>query len=229
MCGRYTLTVSLPELVDVFDVPPPAFHYGPRYNIAPTQDAPVVAQDSRGRRMGLLRWGLVPSWAQDLGIGSRLINARSETVAQKPAFRQAFRGRRCLIPADGFYEWKEEEGATDGKASKRPYWIHRGAGELFAFAGLWERWAPPEGDPLHTFTILTTQAAEAIRGIHPRMPLILHPSSWRPWLHPETGPEELQGLLKPHVPEDLRAHPVSAIVNSPRNDGPECIESVEGA
>ena len=226
MCGRYTLTVSLPDLVDVFDVPPPAFHYGPRYNIAPTQDAPVVAQDSRGRRMGLLHWGLVPSWAQDPGMGGRLINARSETVAQKPAFRQAFRGRRCLVPADGFYEWKEE-GAPGGKASKRPYWIHRGAGELFAFAGLWERWAPPEGDPLHTFTILTAEAAETIRDIHPRMPLILHPSSWDRWLHPETAPEELQGLLKPHVPEDLRAYPVSTVVNSPRNDGPECIEKVE--
>jgi putative SOS response-associated peptidase YedK len=227
MCGRYTLTVSLPDLVDVFDVPPPTFHYGPRYNIAPTQDAPVVAQDSRGRRMGLLRWGLVPSWARDPGMGSRLINARAETVAQKPAFRQAFRGRRCLIPADGFFEWKEEEKGSGGKGSKRPYWIHRGGGELFGFAGLWERWAPPEGDPLHTFTILTIEAAEAIRAIHPRMPLILHPSSWDRWLHPETAPEELQGLLEPHVPADLRAHPVSSVVNSPRNDGPDCIAKVE--
>jgi putative SOS response-associated peptidase YedK len=227
VCGRYTLTGSLPDLVDVFDVPVPEFRYNPRYNIAPTQEAPVVAQDSRGRRMGLLRWGLVPSWARDPNIGSRLINARSETVAEKPAFRQAFRARRCLVPADGFFEWKQEGEGPDGKGSKQPYWIHLPGGEPFAFAGLWERWTLAEGDPLHTFTILTTEAAEAIRSIHPRMPVILPPGAWRRWLDPGAGAEELLGLLGPSIQVDFRAHPVSTLVNSPRNDRPACIEAVE--
>ena len=226
MCGRYTLTVPLPDLVDVFDVAPPGFHHAPRYNIAPTQEAPVVAWDSGGRRMGLLRWGLVPSWARDPGMGSRLINARSETVAEKPSFRQAFRKRRCLVPADGFYEWRQEGGSPAGKGSKQPYWIYRATREPFAFAGLRERWAPPEGDPLHTFTILTTESTEVVRGIHPRMPVILEPGAWDLWLQPGASSEELLGLLVPSAPEDLRAHPVSTLVNSPRHDGPECIEAV---
>jgi putative SOS response-associated peptidase YedK len=228
VCGRYTLTASLPDLVDIFDVALPEFHYSPRYNIAPTQDAPVVARDSGGRRMGLLRWGLIPSWARDPGMGSRLINARSETVAEKPAFRRAFQGRRCLVPADGFFEWKEEGESPAGKGTKQPYWIHLATREPFAFAGLWERWAPPKGDPLHSFTILTMEATEPIRGIHPRMPVILPPEAWDRWLDPEAGAEELLGLLGPSIRVDLRAHPVATLVNSPRNDTPGCIEAVEG-
>jgi putative SOS response-associated peptidase YedK len=227
VCGRYTLTASLPDLVDIFDVPVPEFQHSPRYNIAPTQEAPVVAQDSRGRRMGLLRWGLVPSWARDPATGSRLINARSETVAEKPAFRQAFRARRCLVPADGFFEWKQEVESPTGKGSKQPYWIHLATREPFAFAGLWERWAPPKGDPLHSFTILTMEATEAIREIHPRMPVILPPGAWDRWLDPNASTEDLLGLLELQREEEVRAHPVSTLVNSPRNDGPACIEAVE--
>jgi putative SOS response-associated peptidase YedK len=227
MCGRYTLTVALPDLVDVFDVVPPDFAFQPRYNIAPTQGAPVVAQDSRGRRMGLLRWGLVPSWARDPAIGSRLINARSETVAEKPAFRGAFRARRCLVPADGFFEWRKGESSADGRGSRKPFWIHRATRDPFAFAGLWERWIPPEGDPLHSFTILTTEATEAIRDIHPRMPVILPPGAWKRWLDPDSPPEELRALLSPYGDGDLRAYAVSTLVNSPRNDLPACIEPAE--
>jgi putative SOS response-associated peptidase YedK len=224
MCGRYTLSVPLSNLVDAFDVPPPEFEHRPRYNIAPTQDVPVLAQDDRGRRMGLLRWGLIPSWAKDPAMGSRLINARSETVAEKPSFRSAFRRRRCLVPADGFFEWKREEG-QGGKLSKTPFWIHRRDRELFTFAGLWERWEPEGSPPVHTFTILTTEAAPGIAHIHPRMPVILHPRAREVWLAAESDPSSLQSLLCPYESEDLHAFPVSTLVNSPKNDDPVCIEA----
>lgn len=220
MCGRYTLTTPEEELVELFHVPPLSFELHPRYNIAPTQDAPVVAEDSEGRKMGPLRWGLVPYWADDPGIGNRMINARSETVARKRAFRDAFRRRRCLVPTDGFYEWAEVEG------EKRPYWIHRPDARPFAFAGLWERWSPPEGTPLYTFTILTTDAAPALEPIHPRMPVMLPRDAWDPWLSRDTGPEELQGILDSVGGGEMEIRRVSTLVNSPRNDSPECIEPV---
>jgi putative SOS response-associated peptidase YedK len=225
MCGRYTLSVPLSNLVDAFDVPPPDFDYRPRYNIAPTQDVPVVAQDERGRRMGLLRWGLIPSWAKDPAMGGRLINARSETVAEKPSFRSAFRRRRCLVPADGFFEWKKEE-PLGGKPTKTPFWIHQRERKPFTFAGLWERWEPEGGPPIHTFTILTTDAASGIAHIHPRMPVILLPRAREVWLDAGSDPSSLQSLLRPYGLEDLQAHPVSTLVNSPRNDQPSCIEAV---
>lgn len=225
MCGRYTLSVPLSNLVDAFDVEPPEFDYPPRFNIAPTQDAPVIAQDRAGRRAGLLRWGLVPSWAKDIAIGHRLINARAETVAGKPAFRGAFKQRRCLVPADGFFEWKKTEEGSGGKVRKVPHWIHREDGEAFVMAGLWERWTPPEGAPVHTFTILTTTAAPEVRELHPRMPVILPPGIAFRWIDPDTGPQELQSLLEPHG-EGLLAQQVSPLVNSPRNDLPACIVPV---
>lgn len=222
MCGRYTLSVPLSNLVDSFDVEPPDFEYPPRFNIAPTQDAPVIAQDQEGRRMGLLRWGLVPSWAKDPAMGSRMINARAETVAEKPAFRNAYRRRRCLVPADGFFEWKANEEQEGKKRTKVPHWIHREDGGVFGMAGLWERWIPEGGDPIHTFTILTTGAVPGIRAIHPRMPVILPPHSVHPWLNPDSDPDLLLSLLRPN-PEGIVAHPVSLLVNSPKNDAPECI------
>ena len=228
MCGRYTLSVPLSNLVDAFDVPPPEFEYRPRFNIAPTQDVPVVAQDEGGRRMGLLRWGLIPSWAKDPAMGSRLINARSETVDQKPSFRSAFRRRRCLVPADGFYEWRKDDGeGGGGKGTRTPYWIHRSSRAPFAFAGLWERWEPPQGDPLFTFTILTTEATPGLRPIHPRMPVILEGNALGRWLDHSAPPEELLSLLRPYAREDLTWYPVSTRVNSPRNDSPECMEPLE--
>jgi len=224
MCGRYTLTVPLSNLVDAFEVPPPEFDYLPRYNIAPTQEVPVVAQDEQGRRMGLLRWGLIPSWAKDPAMGSRLINARSETAAEKPAFRSAFQRRRCLVLADGFYEWKREGEGKGGKPIKTPYWIHMASREPFAFAGLWERWGPEGGPPLHTFTILTTEASSELSHIHPRMPVIIPPESREEWLDTSRDPVGLQRLFRPPPDSTLTAHPVSTLVNSPRNDVPSCIE-----
>jgi len=223
VCGRYTLTVPLSNLLDAFEVPPPEFEYRPRYNIAPTQDVPVVATDDRGRRMGLLRWGLIPSWSKDSGVGSRMINARSETAAEKPSFRSAFRRRRCLVPADGFYEW-ERHGDHEGKKGARaPHWIHFSSREPFAFAGLWERWDAPEGPPLFTFTILTTDAAPEVAHIHPRMPVILLPQDRDVWLDPGTEVPKLKTLLRPLPGHLLRTRPVSTRVNSPRHDDPECL------
>jgi putative SOS response-associated peptidase YedK len=224
MCGRYTLSVPLSNLIDTFDISPPEFDYVPRFNIAPTQVVPIIAQDGEGRRMGRLRWGLVPFWAKDPGIGNRMINARSETVAEKPAFRNAFRKRRCLVPADGFFEWKKEGTEEGKKASKTPYWIHLPEREPFSFAGLWERWAPEGAEELFTFTILTTQAAPSIEAIHPRMPVILSPRHRDRWLDPDASSEELLPLLRPFSEGDLSSYPVSTLVNSPRNDTPECIE-----
>lgn len=222
MCGRYTLSIPLSNLVDSFDVLPPEFDYLPRFNIAPTQDAPVIAQDEGGRRMGLLRWGLIPSWAKDPSLGSRMINARAETVAEKPAYRSAFRRRRCLVPADGFFEWKKDEAK---KPPKIPFWIHRADRGPFAMAGLWERWAPEGEAPLFTYTILTTAAAPNIRDIHHRMPVILPQAARAAWLDPSTPDSELQPLLGPRG-EGLQAYPVSTLVNSPRNDVRECIDPV---
>lgn len=225
MCGRYTLSVPLSNLVDSFDVAPPDFEYPPRFNIAPTQAAPVIAQSETGRRMGLLRWGLVPSWAKDPAVGSRMINARAETAADKPAFRAAFRSRRCLVPADGFFEWKKAEEKGKEKGGKVPFWIHRAGREPFVMAGLWERWEDGESDPLFTFVILTTEAVPALREIHPRMPVILPSPAGIRWLDPGTPAEELRSLLLPFG-EGLRAVPVSPLVNSPRNDLPDCIQAI---
>jgi putative SOS response-associated peptidase YedK len=226
MCGRYTLSVPLSDLVDVFDVQPPTFEYPLRYNIAPTQHAPVVARSGGSRRLGLLRWGLVPPWAKDPAVGSRMINARSETVADKPAFRKAFERRRCLVPADGFFEWKKEAAREGGRTRKTPYWIHRPSRVPFAFAGLWERWGKDEEDALYTFTILTTEASAPIRHIHSRMPAILSREAADRWIDEEASREELLSLLIPYQGSELDAHPVSSVVNSPRNDTPVCIEPI---
>ncbi len=227
MCGRYTLTVPLSNLVDAFDVPPPDFEFRPRFNIAPTQEVPVVARDRGGRRIGLLRWGLVPGWARDPAVGSRMINARGETVSEKPAFRSAFRRRRCLVPADGFYEWKKE-GKGGSKAPKVPHWIHLAPGRVFGMAGLWEGWTGEGEETLHTYTIITTEAAESIAHVHPRMPVILPAESWEGWLDPDADPQALQRLLRPYPSRELRARPVSTRVNSPRNDDPECLKALPG-
>jgi len=218
VCGRYTLTTPLDELLAIFDVPGVAFDYRPRYNIAPTQTAPVLARDDEGRRIGLLRWGLIPFWADDPAIGNRMINARSETASSKPAFRSAFRSRRCLVLADGFFEWKKEGGG------KQPYWIHRPDGEPFTMAGLWERWEPEDGEPIYTFTILTRDATEELRSLHPRMPVVLDRDRGEAWIERDRDREELEALIAPPPEEELTWHPVSTVVNSPRNDVPECVE-----
>jgi putative SOS response-associated peptidase YedK len=223
MCGRYTLGASPDDLVDVFDVPPLDFPWEPSWNIAPTQDALIVAADGEGgRKIGPLRWGLVPFWAKDPSLGNKMINARSETVSEKPAFRSAFKKRRCLVPADGFYEWAK---TPEGKV---PHWIHMPGRRPFAMAGLWERWGGEDQHPLFTFTILTTEAASDIRFIHPRMPVILPEEAWDGWLDPASEPLDLLSLLGPVPPGTLEEWPVSTGVNSPRNDGPELAEPAEG-
>jgi putative SOS response-associated peptidase YedK len=233
MCGRFTLSTPgavLARQLGLDEALPLAL--GPRYNIAPTQPVAVVRpvpdnapgrrdQVDGARRLDLLRWGLIPAWAKDPAMGSRLINARSETVADKPAFRAAFRKRRCLIPADGFYEW-----ATVG-AHKQPYHFRLRDGGPFAFAGLWEAWHAPTGDVLETCTILTTDANDVIRSLHPRMPVILPPDAYARWLDPAVDqPGALVPLLTPYDPAAMIGYRVSPRVNSPANDDEACVVPV---
>ena len=222
MCGRFALIVDASLLADVFDVDPPR-ELEPRFNIAPTQTIPIVrAGKATPRECALVRWGLVPSWAKDEKMGARMINARGETVAEKPSFRSAVKSRRCLIPASGFYEW-----VRTGE-SKQPHFIHFADGRPFAFAGLWETWLKGDGGSLDTCTIITTTPNGLIADLHDRMPVILPPSHFAEWLEPQPlVPERLQDLLVPHPPEGMEAYPVSTYVNKPANDGPECIVRVE--
>lgn len=213
MCGRYTLALPEPELLETFDVPPPEFDYRPRWNVAPGQECPVVAEDRHGRRMGLLRWGLVPSWMDDPPSGG-FVNARAETAATKPSFREPFRRRRCLVPADGFYEW-----AREGER-KVPRWFHRADGGALALAGLWEG---------RTFTVLTTDANADVAPVHPRMPVILPPERWDAWLVTGTAVEELQEMVGPAPDGSLDRRTVSTRVNTPDEDDPELIEPAQGA
>ena len=220
MCGRYTQFASWQEIHEYFDLLGPPRNIQARYNIAPTQDAPVIRLTERGRELSMLRWGLVPFWAKDEKIGYRTINARSESVAEKPSFREAYKKRRCLIPATGFYEWQK---APSGKT---PYHIVPNDG-LWAFAGLWERWEKGD-EPLETFTILTTEAANSIAQIHPRMPTILEPGDYDAWLATETDRTQLAVLARKRFPDGkMRAYPVSTRVNTPKNDEVELIEEVE--
>lgn len=227
MCGRYTLTRPIDEVVEVFDVARLAFDgWVPRFNIAPSQTAPVLLRSSEGeRRLGPMRWGLVPSWAREAKVGHRMINARSETIWTKPAFREAASRRRCVVPMDGFYEWRAPDETTP-KAPKTPYWIHRPDRQIFGVAGLWERWrdaADPE-PPLVTFTILTTAANDWMRALHHRMPVILDDAGVAAWLDPDTNQGELGVLLHPAPEGELEAWAVSRAVNRPANEGPELIE-----
>ena len=215
MCGRYCLTTAPEAIRRLCKVTSPLPNLPARYNIAPTQDVTVVrpAKEGQGRELALLRWGLVPRWADSPKIGYRMINARAETVATKPAFRAAFRARRCLIPADGFYEWRKEG------TQKQPYRIGRQDGEVFALAGLWEHWQGPDGEVIDSCTIIVTAANDLLRPIHDRMPVILDPADFDVWL--EGGPEAANAaaaLLRPYPSGALAAYPVSTRVNSPKND-----------
>lgn len=219
MCGRFTLSTPPANLARLFALPEQP-DWQPKYNIAPTQPVPTVLVGGQGRTFRLMRWGLIPHWAKDLKIGSRLINARSETAAQKPAFRSALKKRRCLIVADGFYEWKRLDG---GK--KQPYHIRRKDGQPFGFAGLWGRWEDPDADLVESCTILTTAADELISQLHDRMPVILQPEHYDLWLDPEVQKVEvIQPLLSPTPTGDMTIFPVSPMVNRPATDNPGCIE-----
>lgn len=216
MCGRYTLAAEADELIEAFDVPELTFELVPRYNIAPTQEAPVVAEDRKGRRAGLLTWGLVPGWRDEPGAG--LINARCESVSEKPSFREAFERRRCLVPADGFYEWSREGGA------KVPHWIHAPDGSLLSFAGIWERWSRPGEAPRHTFAILTTDANPDVAPLHERMPVVIAPADRDAWLDRSTDRQRLLDMLGSPPPGILTHHEVSTRVNRPAEDDPSLIE-----
>jgi len=221
MCGRFTLRTNSVSLAEQFGCELP-FDLPPRYNIAPTQPVATVriGPEEARRHWQMVRWGLIPSWAKEASIGSRMINARAETVADKPAFRAALRRRRCLVPADGYYEWQKT-----GK-SKQPYYIRLRDNLPFAMAGLWERWINPEtGEPVETCTIITTDANELTRPIHDRMPVILNVADYDLWLDPQLqNPDPLCRLLRPFDIQAMRADPVDTYVNNPRNDGPRCIE-----
>ncbi|MCR9141222.1 MAG: SOS response-associated peptidase [bacterium] len=235
MCGRFALAASPEQLARQFELPllPPALK--PRYNIAPTQPVAVIRIDAtaeRRRELGVTQWGLVPEWAKDPSIGSRMINARSETLAEKPSFRSAYKRRRCLIPASGFFEWR-----TTPDKKKQPYFIHprqNGDGapaavtsELFAFAGLWETWFSEDGSEVQTSTIITTAANDIMRDLHHRMPVILEAEQYAGWLDPDTdAPDRLNQYLGQYSSRKMNYYPVDRAMNSPRNDSAACIEAV---
>ncbi len=219
MCGRFTLTANPAEIIDVFGDFTFPTQFSPRYNIAPTQ--PVLAiPNNPDRKADFFIWGLIPSWAKDPSIGNKLINARGETIAEKPSFRGGFKYKRCLIPTDGFYEWK----TNPGEKTKTPYFIHMKDRKPFAFAGLWDEWQSPDGGAVRTCTIITTEPNELMSTLHNRMPVILNPKDYALWLDPTPQtPEKLVHLIKPFPADAMSAHPVSTLVNKPGNDRPECV------
>jgi putative SOS response-associated peptidase YedK len=217
MCGRYTLRTPVDSLVETFDIAEYPSSITPSYNIAPTQEVTAVVEEDEKRKLEMLRWGLIPSWAKDPAIGNKMINARAETVSEKPSFRSAFKKRRCLILADGFYEWKKTD---DGK---QPYHIKMQDGSPFAFAGLWETWQ--NGEEIRSCTIITTEANGLMNEIHHRMPVILPPEDYGMWLDPDFDEKDpLTSLLKPYPADAMEAYPVSRRVNKPSNNEPGVVE-----
>jgi putative SOS response-associated peptidase YedK len=222
MCGRYTL-ISPDDVLDELGVAPPA-GLRPRYNVAPTDEMPVVLVREGARVCELHRWGLIPSWAESPKVGAKMINARAETAATRPAFRSAMARRRCLVAADGFYEWRRE-----GK-KRFPYWIHRADRKALSFAGLWETWKPPEdegADWLLSFTILTGAANSLVGEIHDRMPIAIAAADRERWLEPELGVDGIEDLLVPPPVDELEMTAVSTRVNKVANDDPSCLEPAD--
>ena len=221
MCGRFTQTQSVPEITKEFGVAQVAGDLGPSYNIAPTQKVAVIITDGV-KQLVPVRWGLVPSWAKDISVGGKMINARAETVTEKASYRNAFKKRRCLVVADGFYEWQDLGG------TKRPVYIRLRSGRPFGFAGLYEVWNPPDGEAITTCTIITTEANEIMKPIHERMPVIIPKQDEDIWLDPGTEDQaHLLRLLKPYPAEEMEAYPVSKRVNSPKNNTAACIEQLK--
>ena len=219
MCGRFTLTVDPAEIADTFGSFTFPIQFAPRYNIAPSQPVLAIPNDAKNKADFFI-WGLIPSWAKDPSISNKLINARGETIAEKPSFRGGFKYKRCLILTDGFYEWKTQP----GQKTKTPYFIHMKDRQPFAFAGLWDEWQSPEGSSIRTCTIITTEPNELMSSLHNRMPVILDPKDYDQWLDaaPQT-PDKLIHLIKPFPADAMSAHPVSTLVNMPGNDRPECV------
>ncbi|KPV53102.1 hypothetical protein SE17_11560 [Kouleothrix aurantiaca] len=211
MCGRYTFE-PIDDVLERFDIDGAELDLEPNYNVAPTQTMPVVVRNSPNH-LEFMRWGLIPSWAKDWKIGYKMINARAETVAEKPAYRKAFASQRCLVPASGFYEWRKTD---DGKI---PHYIHLKSGELFAFAGLYDVWHDEQGREVHTYTIITTEPNALMYEIHDRMPVILKRQDEEIWVDPAVKDRErLEALLVPYSSDEMEAYPVSPRVNSPRNN-----------
>jgi putative SOS response-associated peptidase YedK len=237
MCGRYTSTSAPADLAKVFAVDEVKVDELPiRYNVAPTQDVYAVAErrpkeagEKKRRQLGAFRWGLIPSWAKDASVGNKMINARAETIDTKSAYKRALGRRRCIIPADAFYEWQVQEGGAK-KRSKLPYVIRHADGSALAFAGLWEFWRPPDdaqGDPIRSCVIITTEANEKLAPIHDRMPVILPPGVWDQWLDPANEDvKSLQRLLVPAPSDDFEAYPVSTLVNDVSHEGPDLVEAL---
>ena len=226
VCGRLVSSSPPDELARYFDADlEPGAELAANYNVAPTSEIFVVYQREDHRLLDAFRWGLVPSWAKNLSIGAKMINARAETLASKNAFRQAFARRRCIIPADGFYEWTK----VPGHKKKQPWYIHRPDGEPYAFAGLWERWRPEPGQPwVLSCSIITGAANDKMAEIHDRMPIVLPPERWQQWLDPgTTDVGNLQSLLVPAPPELVTFHPVSTEVNIASNRGAHLIDAIE--
>ena len=225
MCGRFVQYNLLQAVQQIFNIDTISFEVIPNYNVAPTQDILAVIKHNNENKLEKLHWGLVPFWAKDISIGSRMINARAETVAVKPSFRTAFKKRRCLIPADGFYEWKGEKG------KKQPYYVSNPSGEPFEFAGLWEIWTNKENAEESVYkscTIITTTAIGTIREIHYRMPVILDPKFHEKWLNAEIqDTKELEIILKDGLIHDMKYYPVSKLVNSVKNNDPNCIKPTD--
>lgn len=219
MCGRFTLTMPLERIAERFRAAMPSLHWNPRYNICPTERILAVRKiEQEPREIVPMQWGLVPHWATDPKTGYRMINARSETILEKPAYRGPFGRRRCLIPADGFYEWKRV-----GKV-RQPYHFRVRGGALFAIAGLWDRWRNEEGEALESCTLITCAPNALMLEIHDRMPVILPEESWEDWLAtPVEKAKNLVGLLKPYPADEMSGQAVRRLVNSTENDSPECI------
>jgi putative SOS response-associated peptidase YedK len=229
MCGRFVSSSPPDQIAQYFGAEAPTEKaLEPSYNVAPTNDIYVVLESGGIRRVEPMHWGLVPSWAKDLKIGNKLINARAETVAEKPSFRSAFKRRRCIIPVDGFYEWVK----VAGQKKKQPYFISRPDGDPYAFAGLWETWRPSKDsdDEVHSCTIITGSPNEKMAEIHHRMPIMLPPDTWEPWLDPDnTDVEEVGRFLVPAPVSLITFHPVSLEVNNPRNKSEHLSDEVEAA
>jgi putative SOS response-associated peptidase YedK len=221
MCGRFTLKTPAGEITSEFNVHGTTLELWPRFNIAPTQDVLVILRGENDRdEARFFRWGLVPFWAKDPAIGNRMINVRAETVREKPAFRTAFSKRRCLVVADGFYEWKT------GPGGKQPFYVRRRDGRPFGFAGIWERWGP-KASPLPACAILPTDPNSLMRNLHDRMPVIVPRDAYATWLDSTSPTDSCTGLLGPCDDADLEAYAVSTMVNSPRNDRAECLAPLD--
>jgi len=219
MCGRFVRECSIPDIAGEFGVEEPPFDQPPSYNVAPGQSIPVIIRNGK-KKLVSCKWGFIPSWAKDPKTGYRMINARAETVAEKPAFRSAYKNARALVPASGFYEWKKEG------SKKAPFYIRLKSRNHFAFAGLYSIWTSPGGEQVCTCTILTTDANQLLVPVHDRMPVIIRKGDEDRWLAPPDTKNDLQSLLTPYESEDMECYSVSQLVNSPANNSPECIKRV---